>query len=174
MNRHPLYVHPSAPPAAHWRLEAEAWGIPGGLGLRYLLQGDAGRLRLGSNCGRAHELWKQTCFEAFLAPVGAAGYFEFNFTPSGGWAAYQFDARRQGMRPLELPQAPEIATNRGDRSLEVTVQFLLPFLSPGWRLGLAAVLEEDVGTMSYWALAHPGPRPDFHDPAGFLLDIAAA
>jgi hypothetical protein len=28
--------------------------------------------------------------------------------------------------------------------------------------------------MSYWALAHPGPLPDFHDPAGFLLDIAAA
>lgn len=174
MNRHPLHAHPSAPPAADWRLEAEAWVIPGGLGLRYLLLGDAGALRLGSSRGRAHELWRQTCFEAFLAPEGKPGYLEFNFTPSGAWAAYDFDARRQGMRSLELPQAPEIATNRDDRSVEVTVQLLLTFAAPAWRLGLSAVLEEDGGTMSYWALAHPGPRPDFHDPAGFLLDIAAA
>jgi hypothetical protein len=174
MNRHPLLAHPSAPPAADWQLEAEARVIPGGLGLRFLLEGEARRLRLGSGRGRAHELWRQTCFEAFLAPEGKPGYLEFNVTPSGAWAAYGFDARRQGMRPLELPQPPEIATNRGDRSLEVTVQFLLPFAAPAWRLGLAAVLEEVEGTMSYWALAHPGPLPDFHDPAGFLLDIAAA
>lgn len=174
MNRHALQAHPSAPPAASWRLEAGAQGIPGGLRLRYLLQGNVGSLRLGNSRGRAHELWRQTCFEAFLAPQGGPGYLELNFTPSGAWAAYGFDARRQGMRSLELPQAPEIATNRGDRSLEVTVQFLLPFAAPAWRLGLSAVLEEDGGTMSYWALAHPGPRPDFHDPAGFLLDIAAA
>lgn len=174
MNRQPLLAHPSAPSAMSWRLEAGARGIPGGLGLRFLLEGEARRLRLGSSRGRAHELWRQTCFEAFLAPEDKPGYLEFNFTPSGAWAAYGFEARRQGMRSLELPQAPEIATNRGDRSLEVTVQFLLPFAAPAWRLGLAAVLEEDEGTMSYWALAHPGPRPDFHDPAGFLLDIAAA
>lgn len=173
MNRRPLLVHPSAPPAADWRLEAEAWGIPGGLGLRYLLQGDTGRLRLGSGRGRAHELWKQTCFEAFLAPVATVGYLEFNFAPAGAWAAYRFDAQRQGMRTLELTQAPEIATNRGDRSLEVTVQFLLPFAPASWRLGLAAVLEEDVGTMSYWALAHRADAPDFHDPATFTVALPA-
>jgi len=174
MNRHPLRAHPSAPPGAGWRLEGEAWGVPGGIGLRYLLAGDIGRLRLGSASGRGHELWKQTCFEAFLAPTGKAGYLEFNVTPSGAWAAYVFDARRQGMRTLDLPQPPNVATTRDDHRLEVTVQFRLPFASPAWRLGLAAVLEEDVGTMSYWALAHPGARPDFHDPAGFLLEIAAA
>lgn len=174
MNRHPLYVHPSAPSAADWQLEAEARGVPGGLGLRYLLRGEVGRLRLGNDRGRGRELWKQTCCEAFLAPAGATGYFEFNFTPSGAWAAYRFDARRQGMQPLDLPRPPDITTSRDDRRLEVTVQLPLPFAPGAWRLGLAAVLEEDVGTMSYWALAHPGPQPDFHDPAGFLLDIATA
>lgn len=174
MNRLPLHAHPSAPPAADWRLEAEARGIPGGLGLRFLFHGEVGRLRLGDDRGRGHGLWRQTCCEAFVAPAGAAGYFEFNFTPSGAWAAYRFDARRQGMRPLDLPQPPQITTSRDDRRLEVTVQLPLPFASAAWRLGLAAVVEEQVGTLSYWALAHSGPQPDFHDPAAFLLEIAAA
>jgi hypothetical protein len=171
MNLHRLHAHPATPPAARWQLEAGARSIPGGLGLRYLIRGEAGRLRLGDDRGRGHELWKQTCCEAFLAPVGAPGYCELNFTPSGAWAGYRFDARREGMRPLELPQPPQIAARRSDRALEVTVQFPLPFAPAAWRLGLAAVLEEAVGTMSYWALAHPGARPDFHDPAGFLLEI---
>jgi hypothetical protein len=39
------------------------------------------------------------------------------------------------------------------------------------RLGLAAVIERSDGGLSHWALAHPGERPDFHDPAGFVLEI---
>jgi hypothetical protein len=39
------------------------------------------------------------------------------------------------------------------------------------RLGLAAVIERTDGGHSYWALTHPGDRPDFHDPAGFVLQI---
>jgi hypothetical protein len=31
-----------------------------------------------------------------------------------------------------------------------------------WDLGLSAVLEEKDGTKSYWALAHPAEKPDFH------------
>lgn len=174
MNRRPLYAHPAAPPSTDWLLEAGARAVPGGLGLSYRVRGEVGSLRLGHDRGRRHGLWKQTCCEAFLACEGDAGYLEFNFTPSGAWAAYRFEARRAGMRPLELPQPPDIATSLGDRQLEVTVQLLLPFASRAWRVGLATVLEEQVGPTSYWALAHPGPQPDFHDPAGFLLGIAAS
>ncbi|MGQ0384301.1 MAG: DOMON-like domain-containing protein [Gammaproteobacteria bacterium] len=173
MYRHRLHAHTAAPPAADFELEAGTRGIPGGCGLDFRLQGDMARLRLGSGRGRSHGLWRQTCFEAFLAAADAPGYLEFNFAPSGAWAAWRFDARRQGMQPLELPRPPDIRSNRSERSLELTVQFPLPFASPSWRLGLAAVLEDNVGRMSYWALAHPGPQPDFHDPAGFLLEFTA-
>ncbi len=41
-----------------------------------------------------------------------------------------------------------------------------------WQLGLSAVLEEKDGTKSYWALAHGGEKPDFHDPVCFAARLA--
>jgi hypothetical protein len=40
-----------------------------------------------------------------------------------------------------------------------------------WELGLSAVLEEKDGTKSYWALAHPREKPDFHDPGCFAARL---
>jgi len=41
-----------------------------------------------------------------------------------------------------------------------------------WDLGLSAILEEQDGTKSYWAIAHPpGDKPDFHDPACFAAHL---
>ena len=42
----------------------------------------------------------------------------------------------------------------------------------GWRLGLAAVIEETDGNKSYWALAHPPGKPDFHHADGFAYDLS--
>ena len=35
-------------------------------------------------------LWQTTCFEAFLRAPGGEAYREWNFAPSGDWAAYDF------------------------------------------------------------------------------------
>ena len=35
----------------------------------------------------------------------------------------------------------------------------------------AAVIEEDGGPLSYWALQHPPGNPDFHHPDGFALEL---
>ena len=40
-----------------------------------------------------------------------------------------------------------------------------------WDLGLSAVLEERDGTKSYWALAHPSGKPDFHHPDCFIARL---
>jgi len=42
------------------------------------------------------------------------------------------------------------------------------------RLGLAAVVEDTRGVLSYWALRHADGPPDFHDPAGFTLRLPLA
>ena len=55
--------------------------------------------------------------------------------------------------------------------LELAVTLDLPDDGP-WRLGLSAVIEETAGRKSYWALAHPGGRPDFHHAAGLAYDLA--
>lgn len=42
------------------------------------------------------------------------------------------------------------------------------------KLNLAAVIEENDGTKSYWALHHPDPeKPDFHHPDSFVLKLPA-
>lgn len=40
-----------------------------------------------------------------------------------------------------------------------------------WRMAASAVVEEADGTKSYWALAHPPGKPDFHHEAGFVLEL---
>ena len=40
-------------------------------------------------------------------------------------------------------------------------------------MNVTAVIEERGGTKSYWALAHPADKPDFHDPACFVATLAA-
>lgn len=37
-------------------------------------------------------------------------------------------------------------------------------------LGLSAVIEENDGAVSYWALKHPPGPPDFHDANTFILE----
>jgi hypothetical protein len=39
--------------------------------------------------------------------------------------------------------------------------------------GIAAIIEDEHGTLSYWALAHAAGEPDFHDPATFTLALPA-
>ena len=43
--------------------------------------------------------------------------------------------------------------------------------SPVVRLGLSAVIEEADGRVSYWALAHPAPKPDFHHAGTLALQL---
>jgi hypothetical protein len=40
------------------------------------------------------------------------------------------------------------------------------------QLALSAVIEDDRGTLSYWALKHPSGKPDFHHPEAFALEVA--
>jgi hypothetical protein len=35
-----------------------------------------------------------------------------------------------------------------------------------------AVIEEQGGVKSFWALSHPDAKPDFHDPACFTAELA--
>ena len=121
--------------------------------------------------GRADELWRTTCFEAFLRREGEDAYREWNFAPSGQWAAYDFTGNRQGMAKAHVPQPPYIRME--DNLTWWTLGATIAVEAGGeWQLGLSAVLEEKAGTKSYWALAHGGEKPDFHDPVCFAARLA--
>ncbi|MGN6155080.1 MAG: DOMON-like domain-containing protein [Sphingomicrobium sp.] len=121
--------------------------------------------------GRKDELWRTTCFEAFLQPVGEDSYREWNFAPSGDWAAYDFSGYREGMAPADVAEPyVRMEDNFTWWALGATIAV---DAAQEWRLGLSAVIEEEDGTKSYWALAHPNPeKPDFHLADCFVAKLA--
>jgi hypothetical protein len=152
---------------------------PDVLVFQYSLVADMSRVRIpSSGMGeRADVLWKHTCFEAFVAPADAPGYHEFNFSPSLDWAIYRFSAYREGMSPAEIGRTPEISVRRGDSGLELQSAVRLGRLAdlPDARclkIALAAVIEDEHGSLSYWGLRHPPGKPDFHHPNSFALEVA--
>ena len=100
------------------------------------------------------------------------GYREFNFSPSGEWAAYAFRDYREGGE-LEGEPAPGIVVRRTMHRLELDAEIRQDFLPSGrsLRLGLAAVVEDADGGLSYWALHHAPGKADFHHPDAFALQL---
>ena len=99
-----LIPHSSTPCASLRRVAVRvrrARGVM--LALVYTLEGAIAGLRLPAPGppSRADELWRHTCFEAFLTGRGLTGYYEFNFAPSTEWALYHFAAYREGMSVVE-------------------------------------------------------------------------
>jgi hypothetical protein len=151
------------------------------LQLRYCATGRIGALQIParSTSVRADDLWRHTCFEAFIKETGADTYHEFNFAPSTQWAAYSFTGYRDGMRVLSDITPREIGIETTAASFCLRAHLLLPNLlnlltNATWRLGLSAVIEETNGAKSYWALAHPPGKPDFHHPDCFGLELPPA
>lgn len=175
-----LVPHPDTPSPAVTALAAEThFAAPGVLICDYALHGDTAALRLPAPQGSPAEgLWRHTCFEAFVGTPGLTGYYEFNFSPARDWAAYSFEDYRQGMRPAVLAQAPGLHVHLGPARLELSACIELaglPDLAEAgtFRVALAAVLEDDAGRLSYWALQHSPGKPDFHHPDGFALELHA-
>lgn len=122
--------------------------------------------------GRGEELWRTTCGELFLKDREGPGYREFNFSPSERWAAYGFSGYREGMADIDIP-APGVSGQGGQHLFVLTALLDAAILGDSRLAGLSAVIEEKDGTKSYWALAHPAGKPDFHDPACFALPVPA-
>ncbi len=146
-----------------------------GLSLDYEITGDIAGLHIPGwvRWSRADDLWRTTCFEAFIArPEG--GYLEFNQSPSGQWAVYAFDGYREGMRHQPGVEIRNGVREQDEGRLHVAGVLDLDRMNLGegpWRLGLSAVIEATDGAISYWALAHPSDKPDFHHPDSFVLEL---
>jgi len=177
-----LVRHPSTPAPAVRHIDVELSSTSeGGLRLRYFLDGDVSAIAVPGMATprQADGLWQHTCFEAFIGGQGALAYCEFNFSPSTEWAAYGFSAYRAGMAPLAYTNPPTVAVSVAeDRiALEAVIPLEALLALPGdgtLTVGLAAVVEDHNGQLSYWALAHRAEKPDFHSPAGFVLEIERA
>jgi hypothetical protein len=171
-----LTFHPAHPPLAIRSVEARIIGFDATwLRARWRITG-AGKLVVPAFAGkgRADELWQTTCFELFLQTGEGPGYSELNLSPSERWNVYDFTARREGMAERPIPREPDCAMRLGtDLAIFDAAIPAAGLPDAPWRCGFTAVLEEQGGHKSYWAVAHEGDAPDFHDPACFLETVAA-
>jgi hypothetical protein len=145
--------------------------------MAFVLEGDAAGLRIPAPrpFRRAERLWRHTCFEVFVMAGQGPEYREFNFSPSGEWALYGFRSYRDGGE-LATEGAPDVAVRRTANGLELDARISADLLPQGrpLRLGLAAVVEDKDGALSYWALHHPVGKPDFHHADAFALQLPLA
>jgi hypothetical protein len=175
-----LHCHPwSACPAVTGITVAVTRKTPAALHLHYQLTGDIAALCLPEQTAphRGEKLWEHSCFEIFLRTPGNLAYTEYNFAPTSAWAAYVFSAYRKGHQisadsiAEEFPP-PDIRTQRSATAYDMQVDLSLPPFAditraPVLQIGLSAIVEDAAGAISYWALAHPDGKADFHHDACF-------
>jgi hypothetical protein len=177
--RHALKLHPDSRSSAVTGITVDVRRPSGStVELHYVAQGDIRRVAIPPRAESKHvdELWKHTCFEVFLRDPAGVGYAEFNFSPSTEYAGYGFSRYREGMQAQQCTK-PEVSFTGGDRRIELRASVWtarVDHINPEGplRLGISAIIEETDGTKSYWALAHPQGKPDFHHIDGFALALA--
>jgi hypothetical protein len=169
-----LKRHPDSVCDAVVRIDASLTRQAALVALRVIVHGNIASLRIPPvvAAARTDELWQHTCCEAFIQ-AGEA-YFEFNLSPSTQWAAYRFSSYRKGMANAQMT-APTIAVASDATQYELNATIdcgqLALSSSQTWRAGISVVIEEASGRKSYWALAHPRGKPDFHHADGFVIDL---
>ncbi len=174
-----LLYHPDTADDAikQLHIEARAMYQKNSLALHFDLYGTIGGLFIPDvkPPSEADNLWQHTCFEAFIAVHEEPEYYEFNFSPSGKWAAYAFNDYR-ARKAWKISNPPTITCVRSAERLSLLATISNQDLPENpfarcYRLGLSAVVETKAHNLSYWALFHPAGKPDFHRRNGFTLSL---
>lgn len=162
---HPLMLHVSCDLGPIRSVSANISATSSGCEAEFRLDGrvDAIVLPRSGASVRADDLWKTTCFEIFWQPIGGSAYREFNLSPSGRWAAYDFDRFREGMRNAPV-DAISLTTSSINTELVLKASIAADLPAPA-QVALNAIVEHDGGAMQYWALAFGPGKPEFHSEA---------
>lgn len=173
-HRMDLVRHPSTSAEMVVAIEVLVLRTAAKLRMTFRLDGDISRI-IVTPPRDGTELWRHTCFETFLAVEGQQAYHEFNFAPSGEWTVYAMLSYRNGNVVTNDAIRPDIAMRSTNDRLELDAVVHLDALSDvhasaSLRVGLSAIIESREG-ISYWALRHPGAKPDFHDAEAFALRL---
>lgn len=126
---------------------------------------------------RRNEIWKATCFEAFLKSPKSSEYLELNFNPDGDWNCYHFQDCRLPQPPQEVPHVVSVfysfekdsSTFRYDIRLDSNFTKTFSQLST-LDVGLTSILLMKDKSKNYFALRHTAEKPDFHKPDSFIIN----
>jgi len=174
-----LIRHPASACSPVSRIEVRAarvWSAAWFLDLEWQMSGDLASVVMPAPvAGRREGLWKTTCLEAFYAVGDSQAYGEFNLSPTQGWASYAFEGYRQGMKNSHEPVL--IQRERHEDRFTAAARLKLDLANVGCsdlqpiKVGFAAIIEDQSGGLSYWALTHLSDSPDFHNSNAFTLAL---
>ncbi|MFN3863505.1 MAG: hypothetical protein ACK4RT_04400 [Erythrobacter sp.] len=168
---HPLMLHQVCALGPIRAVTAAVTATPQGCEAEFRLDGDVAAIILPppAASARRDNLWQTTCFEIFWQPLGGTCYREFNLSPSGRWAAYDFDSFREGMRDAPV-DAIAIACSHDDKGLVLKASIAAALPCPA-QVALNAIVEHPDGAKQFWALGFAPGRPEFHSEACRTLII---
>ncbi len=156
------------------KITGEVFRRGANLAISYELRGDLAAIVIPPPAPptRSHNLWQATCGEFFLGPPRVPNYWEFNLSPAGHWNVYRFQDYRLGMAEETAFDSLPMRVRKEDDSLLLALEVDLSSIIPAGQaleMGITAVIALAGGEFSYWALSHPGSRPDFHRRDSFVM-----
>jgi hypothetical protein len=134
----------------------------------------------GEQC-RHMNLWEHSCFELFFRIPEEETYYEFNVSPSGHWNSFEFTGLRNGMSETSTIRLESCVSSKDGRKHTLSANLVHELPTRRLQVGVCAIVEfkrvESTGTtgqqedasLAYYALSHPGVRPDFHHPRGHVM-----
>ncbi|TAD73191.1 MAG: hypothetical protein EAY70_12590 [Sphingomonadales bacterium] len=162
---HPLMLHQTCDLGPIRAVTASVTATQQGCEAEFRLDGQVPAIILPPHAGpeRRDNLWKTTCFEIFWQPIGDTYYREFNLSPSGCWAAYDFDSFREGMRDAPV-DAIAVTCSQNDAGLVLKASIAADLPTPA-QVALNAIVEHPGGALQFWALGFGPGKPEFHSEA---------
>lgn len=168
---HPLMLHVTCDLGPVRAVTAAVTATPRGCEAEFRLDGAIAGIVLPAarTPARCDNLWQTTCFEIFWQPLGGTAYREFNLSPSTQWAAYDFDAFRDGMRDAPVDEI-SITCSHDDAGLVFKASISADLPQPA-QVALNAIVQNADGVRQFWALAFPPGKPEFHSEANRVLIV---
>ena len=172
-----LKPFPSTGLLPHFKITGDVARSFNKLLISYKLSGPLAEIMVPASAdvrARKNGLWEETCFEFFLGVKNSSQYWEFNLSPAGHWNVYRFAAYRQGMEEETAFAVLPFRVKRQVDALLLALEFDLSKIIPQDQAlvaAVSAVIKHRNGRLTYWALTHPGPRPDFHRRDAFIIDL---
>jgi len=172
-----LKPFPSAGLLPHLKITGNIGRHSKTLTISYALLGPLTEVLIPSHAdmpARKNSLWEETCFEFFLGVKNSDQYWEFNLSPAVHWNVYRFKSYRQGMQEEQaftsFPFSMQKKLNALRLSLKLDLDKIVP-TDQTLKVAISAIIKLVNGKITYWALAHPGPQPDFHRKESFILEL---
>lgn len=145
--------------------------------VRYTLCGRPGEVVIPEPAAvpaRKRGLWEETCFELFFAVRTSPRYWEVNLSPAGHWNVYRFASYRQEMEEETDFSSLPFRVERQSDSLSLSLELDLKRIARAdqvLEVAVSAVTKQRDGSVTYWALTHRGPKPDFHRRESFVFAL---